>query len=1028
MKTKENIDIESGKNVFPGNHAEYYQQFAANSDDVFAIWTPAGEVIYINDQFSKIFHRNNSETKNRIHTILDWIHPDDLSRLEKVSDNFRKFEFFETSFRFRIILPDKSLSWLWYRGKALRNSKGEIYQYISVISDINDFKKTQKDLFIKGLSLDSNKNALMWFRKNASIIYANTASEKLYGYSEKEFYSLKAYELFDDDISIEKWIDFWTTYKASGISSFEQKHRKKDGTVFIAELKLIFFKYEGAEYIFAHLSDVSERKNLENTFVFRQEFERLLFNISARFINLSFEEVDKNIDTALKEICEFSQKDSAYIFFIEKENKRLILKHYYSSEESKRKNAIDKYFQLDENSWHYKALCNDKIIRVDSVQQLDQNDNFRKVAEENNFNSFVDIGLFYQNELIGFFGLAACSKEVKWKDDEINLLKVIANIFINASQRKEALTRLEESEKTYREIYNVSVDAIVVHNAETGKILDVNQAMLNMFEITYEEALNANIEELSDTSDESFLALGLERIKMASQKPQVFEWKCKSKSGKSFWTEVTLSRAEIHGTTRILALVRDIDDRKITEGLLKKSEEQYRMIIEGQNDLIVKIDLEGRFNFVSLSYCKMFGKSEDELIGQKFMPLVHEDDQMTTKLAMENLYSPPHSCYIEQRAKTASGWKWLAWNDTAVLNTNGEVSEIIGVGRDITYQKMVENALRESEEQFRSIVQNLSDVVFLLDDKGNIKYVTPSCEECLGHTIEELLGYSIFDLIHDEDRWLAEENIQLHSKGNDYTVPYEVRMKHYSSTWRIFEVKSQSMLNHPSVRSIIYTISDISERKLMEKQVLDAIIKTEEKERERFAKDLHDDLGPLLSSIKMYIGMLDKTTDKEKQKYIINNLYDIVKESIATTKDVSNDLNPHVLNNYGLISAIELFIEKVSSEVQIDFEQNLDSSRYAPAIELSLYRISKELINNTIKHANAQQIRLNYKEKNARLSLFYEDDGIGLPPNALKVKKPGGMGLSNIISRAKSLNASYNFHVKSTKGFKFEMHVPLIQD
>ena len=94
--------------------------------------------------------------------------------------------------------------------------------------------------------------------------------------------------------------------------------------------------------------------------------------------------------------------------------------------------------------------------------------------------------------------------------------------------------------------------------------------------------------------------------------------------------------------------------------------------------------------------------------------------------------------------------------------------------------------------------------------------------------------------------------------------------------------------------------------------------------------------------------MLDKTTDKEKQKYIIENLYDIVKESIATTKEVSNDLNPHVLNNYGLISALELFIEKVSSEIQIEFEQNLDSSRYAPAIELSLYRISKELINNTI--------------------------------------------------------------------------------
>jgi signal transduction histidine kinase len=214
----------------------------------------------------------------------------------------------------------------------------------------------------------------------------------------------------------------------------------------------------------------------------------------------------------------------------------------------------------------------------------------------------------------------------------------------------------------------------------------------------------------------------------------------------------------------------------------------------------------------------------------------------------------------------------------------------------------------------------------------------------------------------------------------------------------------------------------------MEKQVLNAIIKTEEKERERFAKDLHDDLGPLLSSVKMYIGMLKKVTNKEKQEFILENLQEIVKEAITTTKEVSNDLNPHVLNNYGLISALKLFVDKLSGNVNIDFQEDIGDSRYSSAIELSLYRISKELINNTIKHAQANSIKLKIWEKGNTLSLLFEDDGKGLTDEAFKIKKPGGMGLSNIISRAKSLNANHTFHTNIKKGFKFEMQVPLIQE
>ncbi len=86
--------------------------------------------------------------------------------------------------------------------------------------------------------------------------------------------------------------------------------------------------------------------------------------------------------------------------------------------------------------------------------------------------------------------------------------------------------------------------------------------------------------------------------------------------------------------------------------------------MENQTDLLVKVDCEGRSLFVSPSYCKMFGKTEEELLGKTFMPLVHPDDRESTAKEMEKLYHPPHTAYIEQRAMTKDRWTWLAWLDT----------------------------------------------------------------------------------------------------------------------------------------------------------------------------------------------------------------------------------------------------------------------------------------------------------------------------------------------------------------------------
>ena len=155
----------------------------------------------------------------------------------------------------------------------------------------------------------------------------------------------------------------------------------------------------------------------------------------------------------------------------------------------------------------------------------------------------------------------------------------------------------------------------------------------------------------------------------------------------------------------LIAMHRIFEHFRSVQQSLRESEELYRALVESQSDLVVKVDAQGRFLYVSPTYCEMFGKKEEALLGQTFMPLVHEEDQVATEEAMKALYEPPYHAYMEQRALTKNGWRWLSWQDTAVLNDKGEVAEIVGVGRDITERKEAEDAFKASTERLRLATQ-----------------------------------------------------------------------------------------------------------------------------------------------------------------------------------------------------------------------------------------------------------------------------------------------------------------------------------
>jgi signal transduction histidine kinase len=229
-------------------------------------------------------------------------------------------------------------------------------------------------------------------------------------------------------------------------------------------------------------------------------------------------------------------------------------------------------------------------------------------------------------------------------------------------------------------------------------------------------------------------------------------------------------------------------------------------------------------------------------------------------------------------------------------------------------------------------------------------------------------------------------------------------------------------------RLVEYIDRLIHQNGLTSKRILSAILRTEEKERSHFSKELHDGLGPLLSSARMSLSAMDTEGQSRQNLAIIANTTHVIDEAIRSLREISNNLSPHVLGEFGLGKGVVNFVSRLSGihpDTKIDFRTNLRDERFDTDVEVILYRVICELVSNSLRHAGADEVVLTLDYDGRGLTLDYSDDGRGFD---LAAEGISGMGLSNIASRINTLGGELDIHSARGEGMRANIRIGLIKN
>ena len=330
---------------------------------------------------------------------------------------------------------------------------------------------------------------------------------------------------------------------------------------------------------------------------------------------------------------------------------------------------------------------------------------------------------------------------------------------------------------------------------------------------------------------------------------------------------------------------------------------------------------------------------------------------------------------------------------------------------------LIENAL------FRTLIENSTDILVLVDGKGEIVYTSPCVEKYFGISNAEQLGKSAFEYIHPDDipRLAISFMDVLENPGKPFFIESRARTKEGNLIW--VEGIVTNLLGTEGIKGIVCNFRDITERKNSEKQLIRATIDAQEKEREEIGRELHDNVNQILTTARLYLDCISDIPSE--QRHIIRRSSEIITTAIEEIRKLSKSLTQSFQKEIGLKLSVEDLtesIQRLEDGLRITLDFSLPSEELLEdKLKTAVFRILQEQLNNVLKHANASLVHVAIKQDPEFLTLQITDNGKGFDTS----KKRKGIGLNNIISRTEVFNGQVTIDSSPGKGCRMSINFRL---
>ena len=483
--------------------------------------------------------------------------------------------------------------------------------------------------------------------------------------------------------------------------------------------------------------------------------------------------------------------------------------------------------------------------------------------------------------------------------------------------------------------------------------------------------------------------------------------------------------------TGLTIYFRDITEKKKTEQALKKSEAHLQKILDQSLDVICTTNQKGKFVSLSAASERLWGYKPEELIDKSFFDFILEEDREKTIKVTREIVAGKKITNFENCYKHKNG-KIIPMHWSARWDTDSQL--IYAIARDITKRKLAEQQSISEKKLSDSIINSLPGVFYLYDQSGNFIRWNKNFETVSGFNAEEISKMHPLDFFEGEEQALIKARInEVFKEGESMAeacfITKDGRRIPYYFTGLAIEYEDKVCLIGSGI--------DITGRKKAEDELKATndqlrslsthLQSVREEERIRIAREIHDELGQQLTGLKMDVYWLNKKLEAKDEKIQekIRDIIDLINDTVQSVRRISSNLRPSILDDLGLIAALEWQSREVEnrSEIKVHFATHMAEQDIPVDIATGIFRIYQEALTNALRHANAHEIKSSLQINNNQLILKIRDDGRGIDPNTKPNKK--SFGLIGIKERTFVMGGKFELKSEPGRGTELCISIPL---